>query len=70
MEFRKWANQVLRQYIIQGYAVNEKRLEALQRIVSIQTKMLASTLKLEEVDVLKAVHLYTESLMLLDQYDH
>lgn len=70
VEFRKWANQVLRQYIIQEYAVNEKRLEALQRIVSIQTKMLASTLKLEEVDVLKAVHLYTESLMLLDQYDH
>lgn len=70
VEFRKWANQVLRQYIIQGYAVNEKRLEALQRTVSIQTKMLASTLELEEADVLKAVHLYTEALMLLDQYDH
>lgn len=39
VEFRKWANQVLKQYIIQGYAVNEKRLEALQRTVSIQTKM-------------------------------
>lgn len=39
VESRKWANQVLKQYIIQGYAVNEKRLEALQHTVSIQTKM-------------------------------
>ena len=45
VEFRKWANKVLKQYIIQGYAINEKRLEALQRTVSIQTKMLASTLE-------------------------
>ena len=26
VEFRKWANKVLKQYIIQGYAINEKRL--------------------------------------------
>ena len=70
VEFRKWANKVLKQYIIQGYVINEKRLEALQRTVSIQTKMLASTLEVEEIDVLKAVNLYTEALMLLDQYDH
>ena len=70
VEFRKWANKVLKQYIIQGYAINEKRLEALQCTVSIQTKMLASTLEVEETEVLKAVNLYTEALMLLDQYDH
>ena len=70
VEFRKWANKIIKQYIIQGYAINEKRLEALQRTVSIQTKMLASTLEVEEIDVLKAVNLYTEALMLLDQYDH
>ena len=70
VEFRKWANKILKQYIIQGYAINEKRVEALQRTVSIQTKMLASTLEVEEIDVLKAVNLYTEALMLLDQYDH
>ena len=43
VEFRKWANSVLKQYIIQGYAINEKRLEALQRTINIQTKMLACT---------------------------
>ena len=70
VEFRKWANKVLKQYIIQGYAINEKRLEALQRTVSIQNKMLAASLDVEETDVLKAVSLYTDALMLLDQYDH
>lgn len=70
VEFRQWANKTLKQYIIQGYVVNEKRLAALQRTVDIQTKMLASTLEVEEADVLKAVNLYTNALMLLDQYDH
>ena len=70
VEFRQWANAVLKRYIIQGYAINEKRLEALQRTVDIQTKMLAATLEVEEKDILKAVNLYTDALMLLDQYDH
>lgn len=70
VEFRKWVNSVLKQYIIQGYAINEKRLEALQRTINIQTKMLACTLEVDEAEVLKAVSLYTNALMLLDQYDH
>lgn len=70
VEFRQWASKVMKQYIIQGYAINEKRLEALQRTVDIQTKMLACTLDTSEEDVLKAVNLYTDALMLLDQYDH
>ena len=70
IEFRKWASGVLKKYIIDGYAVNEKRLQALQRTVDIQAKMLADTLSIEESDVLLAVTNYTEALMLLDQYDH
>ena len=70
IEFRQWANSVLKQYIMQGYAINEKRLAALQRTVNIQTKMLASTLEVDEAELLKAVNLYTNALMLLDQYDH
>jgi prophage maintenance system killer protein len=68
--FRRWANSVLKQYVIQGYAINEKRLQALERTVDIQTKMLACTLDVEETDILKAVNAYTDALMLLDQYDH
>ncbi len=69
-EFRQWANTVLKQYIMKGYAINEKRLAALQKTVEIQTKMLANTLNVEEKEVLRAVSLYTEALVLLDQYDH
>ncbi|MBQ8085759.1 MAG: virulence RhuM family protein [Lachnospiraceae bacterium] len=68
--FRRWANSVLKQYIIDGYAVNDKRLQALQKTVDIQTRMLACALDVEESDVLKAVNQYTEALILLDQYDH
>lgn len=68
--FRKWANSVLKQYIIQGYAINEKRLQALEKTVDIQVKMLACTLEIEEDEVLKAVSQYTDALILLDQYDH
>ena len=35
--FRRWANAVLKQYIIDGYAINEKRLNALEKTVNIQT---------------------------------
>ena len=70
IEFRQWANGVLKQYIIQGYAINEKRLKALEKTVDIQTRMLAATLDVEEKDILKAVDQYTKALLLLDQYDH
>lgn len=69
-EFRKWANEVLKQYIIKGYAINEKRLQALEKTVDIQTRMLSNALDIEETDVLRAVSEYTEALLLLDQYDH
>ena len=70
IEFRRWANKVLKDYIIRGYAINDKRLQALQKTVEIQTRMLANSLEVEQDDVLKAVNQYTEALQLLDQYDH
>ena len=68
--FRKWANSVLKQYVIKGYAINEKRLQALEKTVNIQTRMLANALDVEEADILRAVSEYTDALLLLDQYDH
>ena len=70
IEFRRWANKVLKDYIIKGYAVNDKRLEALQKTVEIQAKMLATAIEGDSDEVLKAVNLYTQALTLLDQYDH
>ena len=68
--FRRWANTILKEYVIKGYAINEKQLEALQKTVEIQNKMLASTLELEQEEMLMAVEQYTQALLLLDQYDH
>ena len=68
--FRKWANNVLKQYIIKGYVINERRLLALEKTVDIQSRMLADALDIEESDVLRAVNEYTEALLLLAQYDH
>ena len=70
VEFRQWANKILKQYVIQGYAINEKRLHALEKTVDIQTRMIADALDVEEADVLRAVNEYTEALLLLDKYDH
>ena len=68
--FRKRAKKVLEQFILQGYAINEKRLQALKKTVDIQSRMLADALDIEEKDVLRAVNEYTDALILLDQYDH
>ena len=70
IEFRRWANKVLKDYIIKGYAINDKRLEALQKTVEIQAKMLATAIEGDSDEVLRAVNLYTQALTLLDQYDH
>lgn len=70
VEFRQWANEILKQYILKGYVVNKKRLQVLEKTVDIQTKMLANALDVEESDILKAVNEYTDALLLLDQYDH
>lgn len=69
-EFRQWANKVLKQYILNGYAINEKRLLALNKTVEIQSKIIANALEVEESEILRAVNLYTDALLLLDQYDH
>ena len=49
--FRKWANNVLKQFILQGYAINEKRLQALKKTVDIQSRMLADALDIEEKEL-------------------
>ena len=68
--FRKWATSILKGYMIKGYAVNQKRLEMLNKTIDIQTKMLASTLELDESEVLNVIEAYQNALSLLDDYDH
>ena len=68
--FRRWANSVLKEYLIKGYAVNERRLTALNKTIDIQNRMLASTLHIDNEELSSVIDAYTNALDLLDDYDH
>ena len=68
--FRKWATSILKDYMIKGYAMNEKRLEVLHKTVEIQSRMLAASLNVEENEMLNIIDAYQNALSLLDDYDH
>ena len=68
--FRKWANNVLKKYLIQGYAVNQKRLDNLGKTIDIQNRMLAYSLNIDREELTKVINEYTRALDLLDSYDH
>lgn len=67
VEFRKWANKVLKEYIVKGYAVNNNRLNQLDKIVEIMQR---TDNLLESKQVLDVIEKYTKALNLLDDYDH
>ena len=67
VEFRKWANKVLKDYIVHGYAVNQKRLIQLGDVVKLLKRTEDS---LDAKQVLTVVEKYSEALDLLDAYDH
>ena len=67
VEFRKWANTVLKDYIMKGYAFNDNRMEQL----GIMLKVLKRAEKsLDVTQVLNVVDKYSKALDLLDDYDH
>ena len=68
--FRRWATSILKDFRFKGYAVNRKRLDVLNKTIAIQSRMLASTLNIEEKEVLNVVEAYSNALTLLDDYDH
>ena len=68
--FRKWATSILKEYIIQGYVVNNKRLKVLNKVVKIQSNIIADVLELDAKEVFDVIQKYTQALELLDDYDH
>jgi phosphoribosylaminoimidazolesuccinocarboxamide synthase len=68
--FRKWATSILKEYIVQGYAVNAKRLNVLNKVVEIQSNIIADVLELDSREVFDVIQKYTQALELLDDYDH
>ena len=49
--FRRWANKVLKDYLIQGYAINQKRLDNLGKVIDIQNRMLSYSLNIDKEEL-------------------
>jgi prophage maintenance system killer protein len=78
-QFRIWATNLLKQHLIQGYTINEKRLkEQNQKLMDLQStiKILEKTVENQKVELdeakglLKVIADYTYALTILDEYDH
>ena len=67
VEFRRWANSVLKQYILQGYAVNQKRIQQLGEVIRIMKR---TENELDSKQILSVIERYNNTLDLLDAYDH
>ena len=67
IEFRKWANRVLKDYIIKGYAVNNNRINQIGEVIRIMKR---TQEQLDSKQVLSVIERYTTALELLDSYDH
>ncbi len=67
VEFRRWANSVLKQYILKGYAVNDNRIKQLREVIRIMKRTEDA---LDSKQVLSVIEKYSSALDLLDAYDH
>lgn len=65
--FRKWANKVLKDYILKGYAVNHNRISQLGEVIKIMKRVEE---RLDAKQVLTVIERYNLALELLDEYDH
>ena len=71
--FRKWSTRVLKDYMLKGYAINQKRLEYLEKTVQLIdiANRIDNQLEADEIkNVLKVIGEYTKALDLLDSYDY
>ncbi|MCK5320418.1 virulence protein RhuM/Fic/DOC family protein [Candidatus Parcubacteria bacterium] len=77
IKFRQWATNVLKQYLLKGYAINQKRLKEsqnkfieLQETISfLSEKSKKKNLIGQEVEILSLLKSYSKSLTLLEAYD-
>ena len=71
--FRKWATQILKDYMLKGYAVNQRRLEYLEKtikLIDIANRMDERLEGNDAKEILKVIEEYSKALDLLDDYDH
>ncbi|WP_417028873.1 RhuM family protein [Cloacibacillus evryensis] len=67
VDFRRWAGKVLKDYVMKGYAVNDRRMAQLGAAIRILRR---AENRLDAKQVLSVVESYTAALDILDDYDH
>ena len=67
VEFRKWANSILKDYIIRGYVINDNRMEQLGEVIKVMRRV---ENQLDTKQVLGVIEKYSSALEMLDDYDH
>ena len=71
--FRKWSTKILKDYMLKGYAINQKRLEYLEKtikLIDIANRMDERLENNDAKEILKVIGDYSKALNLLDEYDH
>ena len=71
--FRQWATKILKDYMLKGYAINQKRLEYLEKtvkLIDIANRMDERLEGNDAKEILKVIGEYSKALDLLDDYDH
>ena len=71
--FRKWANKVLKEYLLKGYSINQKRLEYLEKtikLIDIAGRIEEDISSSDAKEIIKVINTYANALTLLDDYDH
>lgn len=70
--FRKWATNILKNYMLKGYAVNQKRLDYLEKTVKLIDIATRSHETNDEniKEVLNVINNFSKGLDILDNYDH
>ena len=72
-KFRIWSNKILKRYLLEGYVVNQRRLEYLEKtikLIDIATRIDEEAQKEQGQQILKVIKDYTVALDLLDNYDY
>ena len=73
IKFRKWATNILKEYMLRGYAVNKRRLEYLEKtvkLIDIANRIDERLENNDAIEILKVIGSYSKALDLLDDYDH
>ena len=71
--FRRWANGVLKDYLVKGYALNNPRLKYLGQIVDLVKIASRGTDRIPDSElrnILEVINNYSDALDMLDDYDH